>query len=749
MIEDPRKVHREHTHPDAQPQKTIFRGGAYIWVMTKSTQHKDVAEGSLHPTFPVAQFSEPHDNPRQTKSSQLGKSLPGKPESSCSCKPSSSAEKPPERSVRNRESSRPQLVEVQTSTEIREIERAEFEAILNCKKPGCCAVESVPGSALDQLAKQFNVAGAAAYGVCCTNASVAALEAVGVSALLIEHLVLEVAARPFPLTKSRLKKLKPIAGLFLRQAAKKTDLDLTELPANPEDTGMDLLRAKKNFSISENLATAFWRRASTIDKTIIRDWAKELVENPDPLIRYLQDQQIAVVIAVNWALLDLSYRELLLRISARHFRVVIVADPRAEHVDPWRSLDKKAVHRHGLSVSADRSVQVLSALAGTDAGSGRKAFSLNGSKPDQVPANTDIYPSREKLIAALGTGLAQIGGLTPKKSSFSSSPCDLGIDDLCGKSVLLVVHDKAEAIEFKRLLRNYIAEPVEVTGNLDLWKAKLKVLCMFLDPLGYVSGDKDNSYSAAISTLESILHAMSSQFFPDGKIPEDFERAIRVSHNLSGNHDYTAEPLEIYNGLVEKTVAGLSAVGSRGGPEVAVASKKTSAVLNHHVALLAHEREDTTKELIQLAHEVFDLRALGYEQAASGSQRWYVWASTYRERGGDRLDVAAHLERQRENPWRGAADLVAPNEHTGAVFVTHIQRLGNDVADHVIICRTSGRHMPYTGSHGDRPDPIKEKAVFYRAVASARESVHMLSIDERPFYLKPIHDHRGVPTTDS
>ncbi|MHB8190743.1 MAG: hypothetical protein ACYDHP_10065 [Ferrimicrobium sp.] len=526
------------------------------------------------------------------------------------------------------------------------------------------------------------------------------------------------------------------------------ELDVTGLPANPEEIGKDLLRAKHNVSIPDDLATAFWRRASTIDKSIIGDWIKELVENPDPLIRYLKDQQIAVVIAVNWVLMDNPYRELLFRISAGNFRVVIVADPRAEQVDPWRSPERKSVHRHFLSVSADRSVQVLTALSNIDSGSGRKVFSLNNSEPEQLFANTDIYQSREKLIAALGTGLAQVDGLTPKKHSFSSSPCDLGIDYLRGKSVLLVVHDKIEAIEFKRLLRNYITEPVEVIGNLDLWKAKLRVLSMFLDPLGYVSGDEDDPHRAAISTLESLLRVMCSRFFADGKIPEDLASTMRVNHTLAGNDDYSTEPLEIYRSLVEKTVADLSAVGRSGSPDVALASRETSAVLSRHIALLEHDSEDATTNLIQLAHELFDLRALGYEQAASGSQRWYVWASTYRDRGGDRLDVAARLERQRENPWHGTANLVAPDGHTGAVFVSHIQRLGNDVADHVIICRTSVQHMPYSGSYGRRPDPNEEKAAFYRAVASARESVHMLSIDDSPFCLEPIRDNRGVPTTD-
>ena len=623
----------------------------------------------------------------------------------------------------------------------KELELAEFTEIIDCNQAGVCKLESVPGSGLDRLAKRFDAKGKNVFGLCCTNQAVADLHAVGIQAALVDQLILEVAGKPFELTQSRKKKLRSRADILVRQAARKLGIDLSQLSQTPDEIGLDLLKPNPKLSLPEELVHGFWCRASTVDNGIVRDWTKELAEDPAPMIRHLDDLGVDVIIAVNWPLLEEWYRRLLASIARYEFRVLVVADPRADNIDPWRSLDNIDSHTHRLSVSVNRSAQVLSALSKTEAGSGSHILTLSPIEEPESACATEVYESRESAIAALGSGLSNLPGLSSKKSNLEPQ-CDLGIGDVRGKTILVVVHTKTEAIEIKSALRNYIAEPVEILGNSDLWRAKLTRLCQLLDPTGFVCGDGTDAGKAASSCLSSICKAMSSRFFPNNEAPAEFTAAASVGLTSVDDSDNNGEALDIYVELAKQTMAQLAKVERRGDPEVALAARETVSILSRHVFLLEKDSDDSTREIIKLAHELFDMRALGFEQSNSGLQRWYVWPATFKARGGNPLDVATQLERHRENPWGWSPKLTAPDADKGAVFVTHIQRLGNDVADHVILCRTSKKHMPYVGGYGTRVDPGYEAALFYRAVASARDSVHMLSVDDSPYYIEPMVDHR-------
>lgn len=710
---------------------------AYIWVMDKranterltvTTQTCDPSEATEVNELGSAKFEYQLHSSDESSEDQV--SLDSAHGSSAASGDENKPLASPECS-RNRKLEYPQALEL-----------VEFDEIIDCDKAGVCRVKSVPGSGLDRLTERFNSKGKTVFAICCTNQAVADFHAAGVQAALIHQLILDIAGRRFKVTQSRLKRLRPLAGMFVRQAARKADLNLTELPAAPDEIGLDLLKAKPKYLLPEEVVRAFWCRASMMERSVILHWTKELTEDPAPLIGHLKDLGAEVVVAVNWLVMEEWYRALLASLARENFRVVVVADPRAEDVDPWRSLRDVVSHTHLLSVSVDRSAQVLSTLSKTEAGLGANILTLSSVVEPEPASVTEIYESRERLISELGLSLGNLPGLTPRRSGLSAS-CDLGIRDLRGKTALIVVHTKAEAIEIKRDMKNYFSEPVEVLGNSDLWIAKLTVLCRLLDPVGFVSGEETAPQIAAASSLKSIIKAMSDRFFPTGKVPAEFSAAASVGHVDVGNPDQGSEPLDIYVDLAEMTLGRLSTIERRGDPEVALASRETSAVIRRHISLLRQDGDNSTRDLVKLAHELFDMRALGYEQSASGSQRWYVWPTTYRERGGSRLDVASHLERQRENPWGWNVKIAAPDRETGAVFVTHIQRLGSDLADHVIICRTSKKHMPYVGGYGTRADPDQEAALFYRAVASARESVHMLSIHDMPYRLEPVRDHRS------
>ncbi len=167
---------------------------------------------------------------------------------------------------------------------------------------------------------------------------------------------------------------------------------------------------------------------------------------------------------------------------------------------------------------------------------------------------------------------------------------------------------------------------------------------------------------------------------------------------------------------------------------------------DHLAAHLALLRRGDVEALVDLAHDIGDLRASGFVQADSGRQRRVPVAATAgaSNRPGGRLEVARDLDRQLRRQ-RPTTPLVTASDHA-TMYVTHIQRCGMDRADHVVICRTLRRHMPFTGPDrfGLRSDRMAEQRLMYRALRSGGRSVHMLSAGQSPFLglFDTVVDHR-------
>lgn len=626
--------------------------------------------------------------------------------------------------------------------------RREIDAVASCTVAGStCVVEVVPGVDEVGLTHALRERGTV-WSLCHTNCSVNVLGGEGPSAL-VDRAVAWAMAMPFaPEQRWRARLLRSEGPSTLLRAARDVGWSDPLLQTDITKLASAVYRASNaaRQHVPAAVQRRFWVLAALFDRQVIDRWIQELIKFPEPLLESARSMGVGTILFPDGTVMRDAERALAVTLAQRAMRVVVLEDPRCAPTDGWSAGLEEEVHRHRLDVSVTSSHSVLDVLQAT-ARARRHPTAMTSTAPEGFPATADVYGTREQLFGALAAGLVNLDGVTPLDSASGPlaavEPCMFGIDTLAGRSMLLVTPRLDESIEVARQLGNYVHPRPSILGDGPLWRSKIGFICRVLDPCGRASGTDRDEAAAAVASVGRLLEWSAHRDF-GSRLPREvrdlvFSRVEPDKTSISGSSRLAHEEAA-YEAAVTETRTMLEALGqSSSSAEVWEWARHLCDVFDRHLTLL--ERNDT-KALIDLAHELGDLRATGFEQAASGSQRWVVRAAQARQNNEARLAAAEALDRMLRGRPRALSQVIAvPGE--GRLYVTHIQRTGLERADHIVICRTLHRHMPLTafvGANGlprsvasRAPDPGYEAALCYRAMRGAMRSVHMLSVDQSPW----------------
>jgi len=624
---------------------------------------------------------------------------------------------------------------------------SELEEIASCSRAdSVCVIEVPPGA--DKGAVGFALARRGPLLALCYQRTTRDRFAELCQAELFSALIARWFAVPFhPAQPSRAKRLREDAKRILRLAANDVGWALTEAPQSLEHLASGARKGTRSAleELPPTVLKRFWERASRNDEEQIARLIEDLATRPKAFVDMIQHLNIATVVWPDGDLFEAlgqdtgSAWELACALASHGVRAAVIWDPRRH--DRSLGADGKA-HTHVLTISTT-APRVLDVVARTTPfkSSGHDVQSVS-EQPGHTSAH--CYGSRENLLVSLAAGLATANGVQSKKDTNwlkGIEPCQLGLDDLRAQTLLLITPGPSESVRLAEQLANHITPRAGILGEAGLWKKGAQLLEHVLDPCGLVSGEGEDATQAARSSLIFLAERFWQRVGSGRPLPRACSEVLdplpRVQPSLARKGE------EAYVDLVGQLCDALRPLHWDDDECVRSWATELDEHLARHVELL---RVGTVDELCELAHELGDLRALGFLQAASGSQRWVARANAIRGRADDRLAVASEVdwELRRRRP---SGHVLAVGDRA-SLYVTHIQRAGMERADHVIVCRTLHRHMPFTGRSriGAAADPANEERMMYRAFSCAEKSLHLLSVGDTPYFafFGDVVDHRSL-----
>lgn len=489
--------------------------------------------------------------------------------------------------------------------------------------------------------------------------------------------------------------------------------------------------------VPTSVVLRYWEYAALFDQKIVAERISDLASRPQALLERLDALQIQMVVFPDGDLLSpldpaaVNTLQLASSLAARGLRTVVVTDPRSRPDEPgsWPGM-----HRHRVEVSTTTAPAVVEVLGRSDAASGRGGAIHTLAPASGGGASAHRFATREQLITSLAKTIVCASGVRVRAGGAelleAADACGFDLADLRGESVLLITPRPSESIELARQLGNYLEPRPVVLDDGGLWRAGAELCMRILDPCGQASGDDVDEFAAAGATIGLLGKQWWGRRIGARPLAAQCKAAlIRLSTPVAAPPSPSGAEAP-YDAAVEEARAILEPLVLSSDPAVRDWAASLDDRLAQHRRLLL--RGDVAA-LCDLAHEIGDLRASGFLQAASGSQRWLAQAAAARSATTSRLAVAAEIDRELRR--RRPRTRIEPVEGAASLFVTHIQRSGMDHADHVLLCRTLARHMPYTAVPHARASAVRrlEDALFYRALRSARRSVHLLSVGNSPY----------------
>ena len=590
--------------------------------------------------------------------------------------------------------------------------------------------------------------------ICSTTRSRNAWHNRGVPTVFFQHFVAELAARPFtpphPHQKRELQlKALQILRLALAQAGDEppdplfdpTKLQWKELKTAISRTPAYSDRAKRIFW--GNLALAGYRE-------ILDKWSDQMVAQPKDLLNYLTQLGTTKVLIPDGGMLSQPIFNLIKILKQNTIRVLVTGDIRAINSSITDKLHEVLdSHVHEIEFS-HRPQPILDFLNQIAADTHPESLPLRSLALNSPQCTIQTFQERADLVDQLGITLANTSGLTPTslQQDQHEELEDVRIFDIGnvkGKTILIVTPTKAEARILAGELQNYIDETVKVLGQVELWRNKIEDLCVLFDPLQENAWTYDpfpfkTQSEKAISIIVEGLwnNADTNRILPRWINKLLVEANSRLDPRSMIEQPTATTPKTRYATLINNIIMQLKRNQHNN-------SEAESALLEHICDVLlkyanAINSDDTPRQLaklIEVADQAIDLRLPGAQQEYNGEQPWYPTAKHIRSLGTSRHDVILHLQyRLSARPY---STKLYRSEDKAHLYISHIQREGNDRADHVILVRTLPTHMPkHANNNLDSDHDAKEYEMIYRAISAALESCQLLLVGERPILPIPL-----------
>jgi len=642
--------------------------------------------------------------------------------------------------------------------------REEIAAIVACDAPGAHVVEDVPGAGRSALVAALARAHGPTLVVVPSHGARTRLAAtlpdtppvtIAFSYQLIAWATAASAFRP----RAALRRVREAAApRLLRAAARGIDFNIDDLDIEVVADVAKRLAARETTPdwATPELIAAYREREALAEGT--RRERIDLVRNdPSLLAGALDAQGIGLVILFEPEIHEYAITPPLLTLAATR-TLALVANPRRMNKLHQRRYVSGLVtagsgHRHELSVSYDRSHAVATGLVRIDAVAPGATTMMTTTSGDDGGVVADIYPDYLRLLDALAAGLAALPGVTARRHGVDLSgvvPLDLACRDGRGQQILVVGPTTKETVHVRDQLTNAIEHVQDLSNLARLWTLQINRILAILDP-DNVRGPTDHALEDGAGDADR--HEKFS--------PADIIHVLWNRDHPGRDHDSVPELLEIaaalnadsadwcYVELGKHAVALLNETKRTAEHELASFVTRAARIIEDHIALLEQPSPRQVALLLQIAHNVYDLRSHGSRQAGTGLERWLPSASAARVATSDRLVAARALEARADAASRHPTEVLPmPRADEAVIGTIHAHAAGMREVDHLLIVSTIPGHFPAT----HRKAIAEDEACLWQSLWSmARRSVQFVGVRKSKFldqavFPGEVRVHRDTPT---
>lgn len=598
---------------------------------------------------------------------------------------------------------------------------------------------------------------------------------------LWSDLTIEIQARSFTppreYEKEQLLRIVPnVLKHVLDQAGIPSEKLLTQLPI---DNYRDMRRfISKCEALTPQIRKEFWKQLAAAGyPKRSNHWDITMASQPKRLIAYLEQKQIRSILIVDGELLVVNSRfgkpnysryVIIQRLLEKGYNVTVAGDFRSAHPTDFSIFVNHfacTITHHPYCPKPQAIIDSLNNLTKLTYPKFPQLvhypISLTESLSSTNQSTIHQAKDADEMFTHVAQKLLPALGFTRKGDSTTINEpnvnTDLSSGSTTGETVLIVTPVIRESTRLIRQLKNLIQEPVELVGCSGLWKNKVEEAIAILDPAKEAT-ENGVMTSSTLATVALIVKAVASKFESDPEakaLIRTILRAIEKESNLQSLEAFDSphaleSPLNRFHHSTNKVIAFLR----RQLAEHPTYDTQANVLLNTLIdqlieyLRLLNEAETTgnVATLMTFADLCFDFRLPNAKQESNGNQRRYPLLERVTKGNFSRLEAASYLA-QRQDEWHSSSAAYSP---LGArkVFVTHIQRTGFDRVDHVVVYSSLSNHMPmvHNASDPDYDYRVKyEYILLYRAVTSARESLHIVTEDTIPSALLP--DTRATDPT--
>jgi hypothetical protein len=423
-------------------------------------------------------------------------------------------------------------------------------------------------------------------------------------------------------------------------------------------------------------------------------------------------------------------------------KIVIIGDIRAmDPVEAERLLALSGIHIHEISLSY-RPQELLDLLNQCSRVAHPQLSPIESTSGDSKLCSVYGFKDRSELVESIGISLARATGLTASQaflaSDASRKPPRFEFGDIRGKSVLVVAPTLHEAARMSQQLANVICETPKIVGQRALWRAKVEQLMLILDPLEeFVSSSAEsNHHVLGAGSFEIIIKGLWRPASSRRALPSPVLSVLDRIPSGPGFSYGLSQARQVFDEVGADLIKGFrSARESLDEDDRKLCDRVCQVLAMYREIIDSDESRGQVERLLEIADEAIDLRLPRGQQQDDGVQRWYPTAEHLRSLSGSRADILLYLHQKLV--MRPHAPTLERHPDRASVYVTHVQRMGVDRADHVILARTLGDHMPKERSGISASDHYeRECTMMYRAISAARESCQMFLVGERPILPK-------------
>lgn len=641
----------------------------------------------------------------------------------------------------------------------------EVTAIVACNASGAHVVEDVPGAdrvaLVDALARAYGPTLVLVPSHEARTRLASKLSATSPVTIAFSYQLVAWAttATAFEASRALRRTRQQAAPRVLRAAARAINFDIDALDAEVAADVAKRLATRKPVPncVTGELAAAYRECEALAEGTCYERVA--LVSNdPSLLASALDTRGVVVVVLFDPEIQQYAIASPLVTLGETR-TIVVVTNPRRMR-EPFSRKDLRKLiapgygHHHELSVACDRSQAVTTGLVRIDTIAPGATTVMTTQSVHDGAVIADIYPDYLQLLDALTAGLVALPGVTAKRGRLVDladvAPLDLACRDGRGQQILVVGPTRNATDHVRDQLTNAIEHIQDLSSLAQLWIVQIAHILGILDPdhlrdatdRALEDGTDGEGPHERISPVD-IIDVLWDRDHPDRRhasVPElaGIAQALQVDG---------VQPS--YVELGEHAIRLLNELTHTAPSEIASFAARAKRVITDHIALLDTPGPRQVSGLLEIAHNIYDLRAHGSRQAGTGLERWLPSASAVRVATGDRLVAARALEARADAARRHPADVLATPEADEAVIGTiHAHAAGMREVDHLLIVATTPGHFPATHVMAN---PDVEACLWQSLWSMTRQTMQFVGVRRTKFLDKTLFPgevrvHRGTST---